>query len=367
MLWYNNAKKWVTNMSSVTQRIKEIKQPRGGYLKVSEFEVNEINDGKMLNEEENIHASVIGMVVDYMTRFMMGTDVKEAFKISILGSQKAEILGRKGSSKEIQNYIDEIHSLDDNSIINACKAVTFDVWFRNPMTAVRAKGPGETNPNKETIENIRILVERSLSFWKKYGPIEVDGFTFENGGYTKIVNSGDGDFLTKDTLWDFKVSNSNPTSDHTLQLLMYYIMGKHSNKKEFENINKIGIFNPRLNKVYIKNIHDIPDEIIDEVSNDVIGYGIKEDTNEKHIQSRKLDMPEIMKALGCSRYKVMKFYTEQGLPLIKEKNKYYIEAIDLIEWVEEQERLQKQRMMIATIFSSVFIVIMIFVIMAIIQ
>lgn len=353
-------------MSSVTQRIKEIKQPRGGYLKVSEFEVNEINDGKILNEEENIHASVIGMVVDYMTRFMMGTNVKDAFKISILGSQRAEILGRKGASKEIQNYIDEIQSLDDNSIINACKAVTFDVWFRNPMAAAKAKGARETTPNKETIENIRTLVERSLSFWKEYGPIEVDGFTFENGGYTKIVDSGDGDFLTKDTLWDFKVSSSNPTSDHTLQLLMYYIMGKHSNKKEFENITKIGIFNPRLNKVYIKNIYDISDEIIDEVSNDVIGYGTEKNTKEKTVQSRRLEMPEIMKALGCTRYKVIKMYAEQDLPLKKEKNKYYIEAIDLIEWVEEQKRLEKQRMIYSTIFAIVMIVVMIIMFMILI-
>ena len=49
-------------------------------------------------------------------------------------------------------------------------------------------------------------------------------FTFE-GGYTNIVSSGDGDYLTEDTLWDFKVSKEEPKSKYTLQLLMYYIMG----------------------------------------------------------------------------------------------------------------------------------------------
>ena len=55
-------------MSSVTQRIKEIKQPRGGYIKPSQFKLQKIDDEKILNEQENVHASVIGMAVDYLTR-----------------------------------------------------------------------------------------------------------------------------------------------------------------------------------------------------------------------------------------------------------------------------------------------------------
>ncbi|MBR6332151.1 MAG: hypothetical protein IKR78_03345, partial [Dehalococcoidales bacterium] len=66
-------------MGSVTARIKEIKQPRGGYIKPSSMNVIAINDNKQLNEEENVHSSIIGMVVDYMTRFLMGADIKEAF------------------------------------------------------------------------------------------------------------------------------------------------------------------------------------------------------------------------------------------------------------------------------------------------
>ena len=34
-------------------------------------------------------------------------------------------------------------------------------------------------------------------------------FTFE--GYTSIIDSGDGDFLTEDTLWDFKVFKTTTT------------------------------------------------------------------------------------------------------------------------------------------------------------
>lgn len=259
-------------MSSVTNRIKEIKQPRGGYIKPSSMEIIELQDGKTLNEQENVHSSVVGMAVDYMTRFKIGADIKEAFKISLTGAIGAEFLGKKNFVKKLNEILNNIKGLDDTSIINACKAVTFDVWYRNPKAAELAKGADETNPDKETIENIKILIERSLSFWEKYGPIIVDGFTFEEKGYTDVVNAGDGDFLTKDTLWDFKVSKSEPKSDHTLQLLMYYIMGKHSEKPEFDNINKIGIFNPRLNKVYLLDINTVSKDVIKEVEKDVICY-----------------------------------------------------------------------------------------------
>ena len=79
-------------------------------------------------------------------------------------------------------------------------------------------------PNQATIANIRIMVERSLSFFKAFDPVTADGFTME-GAYTATITTGDGDFLTKDTLWDFKVTTSKPNKDHTLQLLIYYLMG----------------------------------------------------------------------------------------------------------------------------------------------
>ena len=116
------------------------------------------------------------------------------------------------------------------------------------------------------------MVERSVSFWEKYGPITVDGFTFEEKGYTSTVDSGDGDYLTANTLWDFKVSKTNPTNKHTLQLLMYWIMGQHSEKEEFRNITRLGIFNPRLNTVYTLDTSAVPKDIIMAVEKDVICY-----------------------------------------------------------------------------------------------
>ena len=80
------------------------------------------------------------------------------------------------------------------------------------------------------------------------------------GAYTATITTGDGDLLTKDTLWDFKVTTSKPNKDHTLQLLIYYL------------IENLGIFNPRQNTIYQLPISEISDEVIKEVETVVIGY-----------------------------------------------------------------------------------------------
>ncbi|CZQ85582.1 Hypothetical protein Tpal_653 [Trichococcus palustris] len=250
-------------MVSVTNRIAQVKQPRGGYIKPKDFKLIELNDSKELYPDENTHSTIVGLAVDYLTRFTMGTPAKEAFKISILGSMLVH------ESDHAMALVDAVIGLDDSSIINACKLAGFDVARRAGVAAYRPVGT--ILPDYETISNIRIMVERGTAFLKEFGPIVKDGFTFE-GGYTQTVSSGDGDFLTESTLWDFKVSKKEPTNKHTLQLLMYYLMGSRSIHEEFQNVEKLGIFNPRLNKVYLLNINGIPSEVITEVASDVIGY-----------------------------------------------------------------------------------------------
>lgn len=250
-------------MKSVTQRIKEIRQPRGGYVNPKLFNEIMLGESEQLNEQENIHPSLVGLAVDYLTRYTLGANVKDAFRISFLGARliNAEFIADSLSSK--------IKGLDDKSIISACKLVGFDVCFRASIAGYRPVE--DIAPNQETIDNIRKMVNRSLKFFDKYGPITKDGFTFE-GAYTNVVSTGDGDFLTNDTLWDFKVLKSKPSSAHTLQLLMYYLMGKRSIHDEFEHIHKIGVYNPRLNSIYLLDISDISDDIINLVETEVIGY-----------------------------------------------------------------------------------------------
>ena len=198
---------------SVTQRIRQIEQPRGGYIPPETLEVVSLGEGiDALNPEENVHSSLIGTAVDYMTRFMSGTPVVDAFAISMLGAQCIE------EDSTASRLMSGVKGLDDRSIINVVKLTGFDVCFRSsPMGYRPVKG---ISPDEPTIQNVRTMVERALHFFDVYGPKTLDGFTF-GGGYTDTVSAGDGDFMTANTLWDFKVSKYRPSKEHTLQLLMY--------------------------------------------------------------------------------------------------------------------------------------------------
>ena len=249
---------------SVTQRIKKIKQPRGGYIKPESLTTFSLGEGmEQLNPAESIHPLLMGLVVDYLTRFMLGSPVENAFRISMLG---ARMIKEEDNAKKLMIGI---KGLDSRSVINAAKMCGYDVCYRAGTKGY--KPVDGINPDNATIENITVMVNRSLSFFEKYGPKILDGFTFE-GGYSDIVDKGDGDFTTKDTLWDFKVSKAPIKKEHTLQLLMYWRMGLHSIHPEFQNIRYLGIFNPRQNTVSRIAVTDIPDEIIRQVETDVIGY-----------------------------------------------------------------------------------------------
>lgn len=252
---------------SVTKRARQVKQPRGGYLNPRFFNTESLGEGMAaLNPEENVSPNLIGLTVDYMTRFMSGTAIEEAFKISLIG---ALFLGMADKARRLSSGI---KGLDDDSVINAVKLTGFDACARAGLIAY--KPVEEINPDVATIQNVRTMVERSLNFLDAYGPKILDGFTMD-GGYTDTVDSGDGDFITADTLWDFKVSKVSKVKvkkEATLQLLMYWRMGMHSIHPEFKQLKYLGIYNPRSNLLSRISVAEIPSNVILEVERDVIGY-----------------------------------------------------------------------------------------------
>ncbi|MGL5383111.1 MAG: hypothetical protein ACRDD4_02080 [Culicoidibacterales bacterium] len=250
-------------MASVTKISKIVKQPRGGYIKKKQFHTEYLPISVELHTDENITPGLVGITVDYLSRFMNGTKPYEAFAISLKGAKAMKM------ERNALNRLEKVKGLDDESIIAACQLSGYDVGFRAGGIGYRAV---ETIiPDQKTIENIRIMVERSQVFFKEYGPIIKEGFTFE-GGYSEVVTSGDGDFITEDTLWDFKVSADHFKNPYTLQILMYYIMGKHSIHHELHNIKKIGFFNPRLNIVSILPIEEIDPAIITSIEKEIFQY-----------------------------------------------------------------------------------------------
>jgi len=93
--------------------------------------------------------------------------------------------------------------------------------------------------------------------------------------YTKTVNSGDIDLITIKTVWKIFLSGDKkpkPSTPETLEVLMQYIMAVKAEPSLNNTLEYLGIYDPNRNLVYTLKISDIPQDIIDTVSTDVIGY-----------------------------------------------------------------------------------------------
>ncbi|WP_297282245.1 hypothetical protein [uncultured Anaerococcus sp.] len=249
---------------TVTQRASSIKQPRGGYVKRREFDETSLGIGEdELNENENIHGSLIGISVDYLTRYMLTHDLRGSFAISLLGASNVK------DTVTAERLLKSIKGLDDTSILNALKLAGFDAAYRSGASSYVPVSM--INPDAASIKNIRIMVERTMSFFEEYGPVTSYGFSFP-GAYTKTIINGDGDYLTENTLWDLKALKNNFAKKHTMQLLIYWRMGLRSDCVRFKKIKYLGIFNPRKNIAYRYNLEDLDSETIDIIDEDIIGY-----------------------------------------------------------------------------------------------
>lgn len=250
-------------MSAILEVINNVKQPENGYLPVDKFNKLYFNDDLEVSDEENIPIELVGIVIDYMTRYLLIGDAKNCFRVSLTGAMIAE------EGEQAKTLLDKIDGLNNHSVIAACKLVAYDTYFRKGITTTIKSS--DVNPDSKSVQNIINMINRSLLFIKKYGPITKEGITFE-GGYTDKITSGDGDFVTDGIIWDFKLSPEGITTTNTLQLLIHYIMGKHSNYVELQDVYKLGFFNPRLNIVYLMDANEIDSEVISEVETKIIGY-----------------------------------------------------------------------------------------------
>ena len=253
----------VENPVPVTTRIRRVMQPENGWLPVCLFERTELDDSRLLYAQENIPPDAAGLAVDYLTRVMQGADPRDAFRVPLAG---ARLVGRADRAERL---LAGIRGLDVVAVRAACGLIDYDLASRRGPAFWR---PGRVRvPDGPTCWNVRRMVERSLRFFEAYGPVVWQDFSFE-GAYTDRITAGDGDFLTRDTLWDFKVSRHEPNPTYTLQLLVYWRMGLHSVYPVYKDIRRLGFYNPRLNTVYLLDVSRISESLCNLVDRRVIGY-----------------------------------------------------------------------------------------------
>lgn len=236
-------------------------QPYGGFIPAKAMDKEELETNRELNtytkEEDKGLPTIIGLSVDYLSRLIYTEDsIEDVFYISIEGYKRIH-----NKNPKLKQYND----LSDESIIQAYMLSQYDSAVRAGYFDIEEK-----KPNQKVIEDVRLLTKRTLDFYNSLEDVSVN-FTFGDptgetrGGYTTYLSSGDGDFLSKDTLWDLKVTKSKPNKNHTLQVLLYFLMGKASGQEKFKDLTHIGIYNPKLNTKYTYKVDNLSRETLDKV------------------------------------------------------------------------------------------------------
>lgn len=249
---------------AVTTRIRMVGQPPGGLLPLSLFDHVPLADRMGLHPRsmETVPPDLAGLYVDYMTRVAMGTPVRVAFHVPLLGARLV------GQGEYAESLLSRMTDFSPASARAACLLLDFDAASRRGPQYWR---PRRMVPDDATYFNLTRMVARSRAFFDEYGPVVWDGFDFE-GGYTDRITSGSGDFLTADTLWDFKVSSYRPNPMYTLQLLVYWRMGLHSVHDEYRMVRRLGFFNPRRDEVWLLDVDRIDGRLVDWTDHELIGY-----------------------------------------------------------------------------------------------
>lgn len=312
---------------SVTQRIQEIKQPRGGYLPIKLFTEQKLNNDNLILEYKSKNdikyfPSLLGLVVDYVSRYLYSKDLIKSFEISFLSIIKylvdTNYTTNSFSEEEcISLYNDfkkKLFSLESLNINDNNKSnieIIKNIFIIVQLDSIYRAGYEPKELWQKTASNVRLIfnnhleipdyicnnalicIRRTLNFYNSKQNITF-GECFGNG---ELISSGDCDFITNDTIWDMKVSSSNiynnsSTIKWTLQILIYYLMLKHpshNNFKKYTNVKNVGIFNPYLNVCYVLDVSKfVNNDYINEIKKEIIGidwtpsYGYRLD-NKKNL------------------------------------------------------------------------------------
>lgn len=270
--------------NTVIEQVRNYPQTGYGLLPISVFEETDFGGGDGALGKTNLPRSIIEIAVDCLSRLMFGDLPQEAFFTAVWGvrllKQNAdideveymrrliEIVGMSSPGKELKG----------ESIIAACQLAGYArVYFGS---IVNYEGVRDIIPDKRTIEAIRVMVSRVLFLFTYFGsPMTCPSFA---SGYAGTIVVGDGDYLTKNTLWTIKYDNHEPDKRDTLQAAVYLLMAKHTKNAAFRKIRYAGIFNPRLNKAWRLDLSSVPKDAIEEIESKVIGY------DAPSIESRKV-------------------------------------------------------------------------------
>lgn len=263
--------------------------------------------GHLREEEESLKPTLMGTLIDYLTRIVICKDLK-TFDF-IKNAQNEKLIRRlKRELKEI-----ELDQLTNENIRLVTRLCLFEHLYRgnqyiDPLNE-------EIEINTKTADHIKIMLNRANNFFNKFGqPLLTQyrcSITTSLREKTYVEVYGDGDYLLQDALIDFKVSKNGTTRDYIRQLLIYYIglIEKDLRKKKIrkDQIKYLVIFNPRLDMFYKLDLESISKASLVEVNKNINLklLEIKED-NEREEKKKKVNR----KRRDISNQENIKFLTD---------------------------------------------------------
>ena len=268
-------------MVTITRFVKEIKQPRGGYFNKPlkyQFSENKFIESK----NEVLSPNTIGTMVDYLTRFIFfeNSDVNKILQPVVKG---AELINRYHDDLIGYQVIDElIHTkreLNNNVVNNMLKASFISDVYRSG----RFEGYKNVKEYQEIVlsdyQHISEMFERCLNFMdilKAQSEIIESDFLVSSDKENSLW--GDGDIINNNVIVDFKVYSRNPwNKNNSLQLALYYLLGKNgiSNSKiNFNKVNYLVLFDVRHNIINYIDINDFSNEL-DEIQAKIEAWNSK--------------------------------------------------------------------------------------------
>lgn len=253
---------------SIARRAATYPQPRYGFVPVEDLRVRRSEDRRKLAEEESLPPWVANEIVRRLAQVELGADAEDVFKASLTGARR---LGTD-ALEDAQHQISLVNGVSSQSIESVHRLVAYSSLAEIGAKAYRVAI--DSFADEDTLKDIRIMVQRSRSFFEENGPILHSGFDVE-GGYTDTVSNGQGDFLAEGSIWDLRAYAGPLTTTDTLRVLMYYLMGQRSVHQEFQRVVRIGVFNPRLYEARWIRVNEIQEATKYEVSSRVIGYRVR--------------------------------------------------------------------------------------------
>lgn len=255
----------------VAEFSKTMWQPKGGFLPITAFDEMESDYKEDLIDGESLQGSVMGMLVEWLFMYEIGTPVNEMFhhldfieKSQQRSKESYYRILERLKGKEIDpdhdpsfifkpskiyleytKYKGQLkRGLDDESI-KAMNALIRLCGLYNDRIV-------DFELNKADIHNARVMTKRTLAFFKdSVVQVQAHGVGYIKGETKKIAQGYIIDIITKDGVWDLKVMKGRPSGKQTMQVYLYSMLW------DKPNINHIGLFNARTNKGYKLNLKDI--------------------------------------------------------------------------------------------------------------